>query len=90
MNIFSPDDSFRAEMETPEKPMDKPWLAGLGIILRAAYAVGVLVYVAFYANDFTFFQKLVLLLIAFIIYAAAKAIIHTIRPGHGRMRYGWW
>ncbi len=80
---------FPGEIEIPEKPTDKAWPAILGIILRAAYAVGVLVYVAFYTSDFTLFQKLAVLLVAFIVYAAAKAIIHVAWPGSRRMKYRW-
>ena len=77
-------------METPEKPKNRARFAILGIILRAAYAIGVLVYVAFYTGDFTLFQKAVVLLVAFIIYESAKAIVHLVRPGSRRMKYGWW
>ncbi len=77
-------------METPEKPVYMAWLAVLGIVLRAAYAVGVLVYVAFYTGNFSFFQKLVVLLVALIIYGAARGIIHAVWPGRRRIKYGWW
>ncbi len=77
-------------METPEKPVYTAWLAVLGIVLRAAYAVGVLVYVAFYTGNFILFQKLVVLLVALIIYGAARGIIHVVRPGRRRIKYGWW
>ena len=66
------------------------WTRILGIFLRTAYAIGVLVYVAFYTDGFTLFQKLVVLLVAFIVYEAAKGIIRLVRPGHTRPRYGWW
>ncbi len=77
-------------METPDKTEGTPWIRVLGLALRAAYAIGVLVYVGFYTEDFTTFQKLVVLLVAFIVYQAAKGIVHVARPGHRRSRYGWW
>ncbi len=59
------------------------------IIAKAAYAIAVLVYVAFYASGFTTFQKVVVLLVAIILYWTVKAIIHVVRPGHRRGRFGW-
>ncbi len=77
-------------METPEGTGETAWVKVFGLALRAAYAVGVLVYVGFYTEDFTLFQKLVVLLIAFIVYQAGKAIVHVASPGRRRIRYGWW
>ncbi len=77
-------------METAEKSKDRIWLAVLGIVLRMAYAIGVLVYVAFYTDTFSLFQKLAVLLVALIIYEAAKAIVHAAWPSSRRMRSGWW
>lgn len=83
-------ETSRREVEAPEKASFAAWSSVLGIILRAAYAVGVLVYVAFYTGNFTFFQKLVVLLVAFIIYGTVKSIIHIVRPGRRRIKYSWW
>ncbi len=83
-------ETSRREMESPEKASSAAWPAVLGIILRAAYAVGVLVYIAFYTGNFTFFQKLVVLLVAFIVYGTVKAIIHVVRPDRRRIKYSWW
>lgn len=44
------------------------WGKALSIILRAAYAIGVLVYVAFYTEGFSLFQEVVVLLVAIIVY----------------------
>jgi hypothetical protein len=64
-------------------------MAVVGIIVRTAYVVGVLYYVAFTAADFSLLQKLVVLLIAGIIYGAAKAIVHVAWPGRRRSTWGW-
>ncbi len=77
-------------METPEGTGENAWVKVFGLALRAAYGVGVLVYVGFYTEDFTLFQKLVVLLIAFIVYQAGKAIVHVASPGRRGIRYGWW
>lgn len=58
----------------------------LSIILRSAYAIGVLIYVAFYTSQFTPFQKAVVLLVALIIFGAAESIVRISRHGRG----GWW
>ncbi len=81
---------FEIWMETPEKREETAGIRVLELALRAAYAIGVLVYVGFYAEDFTLFQKLVVLLVAIVVYQAAKAIVRVARPGHRRFRYGWW
>ncbi len=62
------------------------WGKALSIILRAAYAIGVLVYVAFYTEGFSLFQKVVVLFVALIIFSAAESIVRVSRHGRG----GWW
>ncbi len=58
----------------------------LSIILRSAYAIGVLVYVAFYTGQFTLFQKVVVLFVALIIFGAVESVVRVSRHGRG----GWW
>ncbi len=62
------------------------WGKALSIILRAAYAIGVLVYVAFYTEGFSLFQEVVVLLVAIIVYGAAESIIRITRGSRGH----WW
>jgi hypothetical protein len=52
-----------------------PWEKITGIVVNTIFAVGVLVYVAFYTQSFDDFQKIVVLLVALIIYAAARALL---------------
>jgi uncharacterized membrane protein YoaK (UPF0700 family) len=52
-----------------------PWEKVVWIVVNTIFAVGVLVYVAFYAQSFDDFQKIVVLLVAVIIYAAARALL---------------
>ncbi len=52
-----------------------PWEKIVGILVNTIFAVGVLVYVAFYTQGFDDFQKIVVLLVALIIYAAARALL---------------
>ncbi len=52
-----------------------PWEKILGIVVNTIFAVGVLVYVAFYTQSFDSFQKIVVLFVALIIYAAARALL---------------
>ncbi len=52
-----------------------PWEKVLGIVLNTIFAVAVLVYVAFYTESFNSFQKIVVLLVALIVYAAARALL---------------
>ncbi len=58
----------------------------LSIILRSAYAIGVLVYFAFYTSQFGLFQKIVVLLVALIISGAAESIVRISWHGRGK----WW
>ena len=67
-------------METPSGPSHAAWKV-LSIVLRAAYAIGVLLYIAFYTDNFNTFQKIVVLLVALIIYAT--------RRGHLESNPGW-
>ncbi|OLD04878.1 MAG: hypothetical protein AUJ07_02605 [Crenarchaeota archaeon 13_1_40CM_3_53_5] len=76
-------------MSASEKPEGVRWMAIFGIIVRTAYVVGVLYYVAFTASGFDAFQKLVVLIIAAIIYGAASAIIHVAWPGRRRRAWSW-
>lgn len=55
------------------------WTRVLSITARAAFAIAVLIYVAFYTEDFTLFQKLVVLLVAVILYGAAESIVRAVR-----------
>jgi hypothetical protein len=73
-------------MEAMERPNRRVLGKVLSIVLRSAYAIGVLVYVAFYTNNFSDFQKIVVLLVALIIYGAAESILRVARGG----RWGWW
>ena len=68
-------------LNTSDNPKRDSWLANVGIIAKSAYVIGVPYYVAFTASDFTLFQKLVVLLIAAILYGAARAIVHVAGPG---------
>ncbi len=76
-------------LNTSGNPKGVSWLAIVGIIAKSAYVIGVLYYVAFTASDFDLFQKLVVLLIAAILYGAAKAIVHVAWPGRRRSPWGW-
>ncbi len=73
-------------MKRTEDPTRWVWRKVLSIVLRTAYAVGVLIYVTFYTNGFTLFQKLVVLLVAIIIYGATESIVRVFRGG----RSHWW
>ena len=73
-----------------ESSRGRVWTRVLSIIVRSAFAVAVLIYVAFYTGDFTLFQKLVVLLVAIIVYGAAESIVRVIRGGRGGMMHGWW
>jgi len=52
-----------------------PWEKVVGIVVNTIFAVGILVYVAFYTEGFDNFQKIVVLLVTLIIYAAARALL---------------
>ncbi len=77
------------KLDTPEKAIRSVSLAILAIIVRAAYAIGVLVYVAFYTSDFTTFQKGAVLLVAITLYWTVRAIIHVVLSGRRRGMFGW-
>ena len=51
------------------------WMSALSALIPAILLIGALVYVAFYATGYSLFQKVVIVIIALIVMAAAEALL---------------
>lgn len=71
-------------MQRPET-RGKVWTRVLSIILRSTYAIGVLVFVAFFTDNFSTFQRIVVLLVALIVYAAVESVYKVVRADRRRL-----
>ena len=64
------------------------WMSALALLIPVIILIGSLIYVAFYANGYSLFQKIVLLLVALIVVGAAEGLLWMIWAGRkGLMRW---
>jgi hypothetical protein len=61
----------------------------LSIIILAAFFVGSLIYVGFYAPNYNWIQDIIVLLVALVLAVAALSILWLSWVGRRGMR-GWW
>lgn len=64
------------------------WMSVLSMLIPAVLIIGALVYVAFYANGYDIFQKLVIIAIALIVIGVAEGVIWMVwAAGKGMMSW---
>jgi membrane protein YdbS with pleckstrin-like domain len=64
------------------------WLSVISVLIPAILIVGALVYVAFCANGYSLFQKIVVVVIALIVAGVAEALIWMVwAAGKGLMNF---
>jgi divalent metal cation (Fe/Co/Zn/Cd) transporter len=51
------------------------WMSALSVLVPAVVLIAALVYVAFYSTGYTLFQKVVVVIVAFVIVAAAESLM---------------
>jgi len=57
------------------------WMSVIAVLIPAVLLVGSLIYVAFYANGYSLFQKIVIVIVALIVVGVAEALLWMIWAG---------
>ncbi len=57
------------------------WMSVISILIPAMLLIGSLIYVAFYAAGYGIFQKIVIIIVAFIVIGVAEALLWMIWAG---------
>lgn len=57
------------------------WMSVVAILIPAILLIGTLIYVAFYSNGYSLFQKIVIVIIALIVIGVAEAVLWMVWAG---------
>ncbi len=61
------------------------WMTVVAILIPAILLIGSLIYVAFYADGYSLFQKIVIVIVALIVVGVAEALLWMIWAGKRNM-----